>query len=339
MFTETAITVLYPLLHKSFIGGRNEKHAMQTLHKISLCGMVPISNMLGEEVYTREQAMRNANAYLRHIQMLARVRVSGDRPVKNVSLAVKPSHLGILVLTNDEFQSILEALARECASGNIECMVDAEDTEINKKAYPIIKKIHAMGNVFLGACFQANDETNRMEYADFLEQGIRVRIVKGAYIGTFEDNRDVSEEFFSMMRDAVKSKSVVELGTHDIRLLGSIVKHLGKKDISKNRVRIQMLYGIGMDMQTALAEGDMDRFCETVHPSQWYVANSRRDEFSVYGYKNVMTYVPWGSVWVGRRYLLRRVAEGMRFGLMEFFLKNVFESLRWQYAHRLHKRF
>ena len=337
MFTEAVITALYPLLHKSFIGGRNEKRAVQMLCKVSSCGMMPISNMLGEEVRDREQAMRNACAYIQHIRTLALVRARRVGPLKNVALAVKSSHLGISILTDDEFWNIMLLLARECTTAGIECTVDAEDAEINKRAYPIIKEINAMGHSCLGACFQANDETNRNEYADFLKMAIRVRIVKGAYAGTVADNRDISEEFFSMTRLAVESKSVIELGTHDIRLLGSAVRHLQKQDILKYRVRIQMLYGIGMDMQTALVEGDMKRFCETVHPSQWHIAYSRRNEFFTYGYKNMMTYVPWGSIWVGRRYLLRRVTEGMRFGLAELFFKNIFGSLRWQYAHRLRK--
>ncbi len=338
MFTEAVITALYPLLHKSFIGGRNEKRAVQMLCKVSSCGMMPISNMLGEEVRDREQAMRNACAYIQHIRTLALVRARRVGPLKNVALAVKPSHLGISILTDDEFQNIVQSLARECMLAGIECTVDAEDTEINKRAYPIIKRIHAMMGCFgLGACFQANDEMNRGEYADFLKRGIRVRIVKGAYFGTVADNRDISEEFLSMTRLAVESQSVIELGTHDIRLLGSVLRHLRKNNIQKNRVRIQMLYGIGMEMQTALVKGDMKTFCETVHPSQWHIAYSRRDEFFTYGHENVMTYVPWGTLWVGRRYLLRRITEGMRFGLAELFLKNIFGSLYWQYAHRLRK--
>jgi proline dehydrogenase len=116
-----------------------------------------------------------------------------------------------------------------------------------------------------------------------IEQGVRVRLVKGAYMEqptvAFPKKEDVDEQYLRLTQRLLERGVYPALATHDEKLIAMAKRYAQEKQISHARFEFQMLYGIRRDLQERLASD---------------------------GY-NVRTYVPYGSQWYP--YLTRRMAE------------------------------
>jgi len=116
-----------------------------------------------------------------------------------------------------------------------------------------------------------------------IERGIRVRLVKGAYLEptslAYPQKADVDEVYRQLMRRLIEYGTYPALATHDEKLIGEARRFAAEKGIARVRFEFQMLYGIRRDLQEGLARE---------------------------GY-NVRTYVPYGTQWYP--YLTRRMAE------------------------------
>ena len=138
---------------------------------------------------------------------------------------------------------------------------------------------------------------------DLINQGARVRLVKGAYAElasvAFPDKRDVDATYAALTERLLSEGNYPAIATHDESLIDHARTYARERDIDPERFEFQMLYGVRRDLQQSLRQA---------------------------GY-NVRVYVPYGTQWYP--YLMRRLAE--RPANIAFMIGNVLkESLRWR---------
>ena len=116
-----------------------------------------------------------------------------------------------------------------------------------------------------------------------IAQGVRVRLVKGAYKEgkaiAFQNKSEVDHNYVQSMMPLLLHGNYPAIATHDEFIINATCKYARDHGISKDAFEFQMLYGIRRDLQKKLV-------------SQGY---------------NVRVYVPFGSQWYP--YLMRRMAE------------------------------
>jgi proline dehydrogenase len=126
--------------------------------------------------------------------------------------------------------------------------------------------------------------------------GIRVRLVKGAYLEpesvARQDKAEVDEAYVSISQSLLEVGTYPAFGTHDDKIIAGIREYAASTQKSISEYEFQMLFGIRRPLQESLK-------------SEGY---------------NVRIYIPYGSSWYP--YFTRRLAE--RPANLLFFLRSLF---------------
>ena len=199
---------------------------------------------LGENVSNWPEAEFVTAHYLGAID---RVRAAGI----TCEPSVKLTQLG-LDLDKERCFANLRALAeRAKVSGNY-LWIDMEQSSYVDATLELTKRLRAQfDNV--GVCLQAYLYRTIDDLKPLREQGIGVRLVKGAYKEPLSvaipKKADVDENFFklavAMMEPAGRpSSGRTVFGTHDVPLIARIRAHAERAGVRASDVEIHMLYGI-----------------------------------------------------------------------------------------------
>jgi len=165
--------------------------------------------------------------------------------------SVKPTQLGLDLDKERCFENLRALAARAKASGNY-LWIDMEQSPYVDATLELTKRLRAQfDNV--GVCLQAYLYRTTGDLAALREQGIGVRLVKGAYKEpssvAFAKKADVDEHFFKLataMLDPTgrPARFRAVFGTHDVPLIARIQAHAERAGVAARDVEIHMLYGI-----------------------------------------------------------------------------------------------
>jgi proline dehydrogenase len=116
-----------------------------------------------------------------------------------------------------------------------------------------------------------------------IEQGGRIRLVKGAYKEpkaiAYQTKAEVDDAFVRIMRTLLAESDYPAIATHDPAMIAATRARATELGLAADRFEFQMLYGVRRDLQAALAAD---------------------------GYR-VRVYIPFGREWFP--YFMRRLAE------------------------------
>jgi len=274
-----------------FVAGQTLDEAMAVARELDRRRTTAMLDHLGENVTTPGRADEARAAYLRAIDAIAAA------PTLDVGVSVKLTQLGLDVSTDacrEHLEPILDAAD---ASGTV-VMVDMEARDYVDRTLEVVRRAsetHPRVGVCLQACLR---RTTDDVFA--LPSGMRIRLVKGAYLEppevAFTDKGDVDAMFARLFATLLARGHAIDVATHDPRLLDGARRLTDAVEHGWSRVELQMLYGVRRDLQADLA---------------------RR------GYP-VRVYIPYGTEWYP--YLTRRLAE--RPANLWFFVSNLFRSAR-----------
>jgi proline dehydrogenase len=135
----------------------------------------------------------------------------------------------------------------------------------------------------VGTVIQSCMQSSKKDVEELIAQGVRVRLVKGAYKESasvaFQQKSEVDQNYVRLMMQLLLHGNYPAIATHDEAIINAACKYARDNGIDKAAFEFQMLYGIRRDLQQKLV-------------SQGY---------------QVRVYVPYGSQWYP--YLMRRMAE------------------------------
>lgn len=229
---------------------------------------------LGENITAEAEASDAADSYLAAISVIA------DRHL-SANVSCKPTHLG-LGLGQEIALTMLDRVVSEAATQNNFVRIDMESSKYTDITLELTKRLFSQfGNV--GTVLQACLYRSREDLKTLNQKGIRVRLVKGAYLEppsiAFPRKEDVDANYKGLSELLLSDGAYPAFATHDanlIRFVKQRAQELGRKP---DEYEYQMLYGIRRDLQREL-----------------------RDD----GYR-VRLYIPYGTQWYP--YLMRRLAE------------------------------
>ncbi len=135
----------------------------------------------------------------------------------------------------------------------------------------------------VGAVVQSYMRRSEDDVARLLQEGIRIRLCKGAYKEPAEiaypAKSEVDANYIKLMKILMKSGIYHGLATHDEKIIREAQAFAVQEKIPRDGFEFQMLYGIRRDLQQSLI----------------------RDGW------RMRVYVPFGTEWYP--YLMRRLAE------------------------------
>jgi proline dehydrogenase len=191
----------------------------------------------------------------------------------------------------------VEQLVRRAAELKSFVRVDMESSEYTDRTLKLVHDLHEKYGA-VGVVIQSYLMRSKADVEKLCQQGIRVRLCKGAYLEphtvAFADKADVDRNYVELAKLLLDRGVYPAFATHDGQMIEAVKSYASQKSIGRNAFEFQMLYGIRRDLQKRLV-GDGYRF---------------------------RLYVPFGNAWYP--YYMRRLAE--RPANVLFILRNLFRQ-------------
>ena len=288
-----------------FVAGITLADALKVVRELNAKGIHATLDHLGEHTSTPEEAQQAADNIFETLDAI------GAEPTLRSNVSIKLTQIG-MGLDESLCAETLERVLARARSAKTFIRVDMEDTPYTDKTINLHYAMREKGYDNHGMVIQAYLFRTEADVRRMLQDGIRIRNVKGAYNEppekAFPKKADVDANFdliTKIMLDASlaqKSKisedgrfpPIPAIATHDEKRIAFAKSYAEKIGLPKTGLEFQMLYGIRRDLQESLVKE---------------------------GYL-VRVYVPFGTHWYP--YFMRRLAE--RPANVWFFIANFFKG-------------
>jgi proline dehydrogenase len=199
---------------------------------------------LGGQPQTDEQASQAVKSYLDTIVALSEQEF--DR-----SITVKPTMLGAVLDKARCTEHILTIFREAVARGvGFEIATEAKSlVEYTAKAAVTCAKAAKEGQ-HLTLALQAYLDRTSEDLKVALDNGIRPRLVKGAYLGDTSEFTEIQERFKRLAEGVLENKHFLAVGTHDPELMEWLMERVGSK---KTLVEFGFLKGLADSTKLDLA--------------------------------------------------------------------------------------
>lgn len=259
---------------RRFVAGETLDEAIQLTKAINQKGMHVSLDHLGENVSDAKEAQSSAQDY---ITILKRISQTGV----DANISIKLTALGLDISKDLCEENVCRIL--ECAHENlIFVRIDMEGSAYTERTVDMTLRMHEQFE-HVGTVIQSCMYSSKQDVEQLIAQGVRVRLVKGAYKEpksvAFQQKDEVDANYVRLMMMLLLHGNYPAIATHDEAIINATRKFARDNGIGRSAFEFQMLYGIRRDLQLKLVDQ---------------------------GY-NVRIYVPYGSQWYP--YLMRRLAE------------------------------
>jgi proline dehydrogenase len=271
---------------RRFVAGETLEDAIAATQALNQRGMQVALDLLGENVTDAQEARTATQEYIQALDLIKKANVDAN-------ISVKLTALG-LDISKDVCDENLCTILDHARDLDIFICVDMEGSDYTERTVDTVLRMHerydAVGTVMQSYLYRSYKDTERL-----IAQGIRIRLVKGAYKElesvAYQEKYDVDKNYLQLMEMLLARGNFSAIASHDEQIITAACKYARDHGISKSSFEFQMLYGIRRDLQEQLVKQ---------------------------GY-NVRVYVPYGSQWYP--YLMRRMAE--RPANLMFFMSNI----------------
>jgi proline dehydrogenase len=278
-----------------FVAGMSVEDALSACERVNREGIAVSLDSLGESVTTETEARKSAEIYHQLLDAIEARQLNANVSVKlsQVGMDFDPALAERIVGEMVEHAEAVHSFVRIDMEGSPYTEATIAMTERLSARFP-----GAVGTVLQAYLFRTEQDTERL-----LEQGIRIRLCKGAYKEgpeiAFPAKADVDANYVKLMERMVSfaknGKGVFcGIATHDEAIVETMRAFVAANKIDKSAFEFQMLYGIRRDLQRRLAAEGF----------------------------GVRVYIPFGPEWYP--YFMRRLAE--RPANVLFLAKNFFKN-------------
>jgi proline dehydrogenase len=275
-----------------FVAGMSVEEALAACEQLNREGIAVTLDVLGESVTTKVEARRSAEVYHR---LLDAIRERGLR----ANVSVKLSQMGM-----DFDPALAERVVGEMVEHAVRVdsfvRIDMEGSAYTEATIAMTERLQAkgdgrprVGTVLQAYLYRTGEDAERL-----LQQGIRIRLCKGAYKEpaeiAFPAKADVDANYVKLAERMISSGVFCGIATHDEAIVERLVAFVHERGVPREAFEFQMLYGIRRDLQRRLVKEGF----------------------------GVRVYLPFGPEWYP--YFMRRLAE--RPANVLFLVKNFFKS-------------
>lgn len=259
---------------RRFVAGETLDDAILAARKLNQSTIQVALDFLGENVSGEREARAATQDYIRALDLIKKTGVQANISVKLTALGLDVSR----ELCDENLRAVLEHTKDQ----SIFVCIDMEGSAYTERTVDITLRMHERYE-HVGTVIQSYLYRSRKDIEQLIVQGMRTRLVKGAYKEpaalAYQDKSAVDRNYVELMMLLLSRGNFPAIATHDEAIINAACKYTRDRGISKDAFEFQMLYGVRRDLQEYLVKQ---------------------------GY-HVRVYVPYGSQWYP--YLMRRMAE------------------------------
>lgn len=258
-----------------YIAGETLADAVRCVRQINSEGACATLDVLGEDIFTKEEAVESRKASIEVLQTITKERLDSNLSIKLTSLGLKLDK----DFTTENVREILKVAARE----NIFVRFDMEDSTCTTDTIDVFQILHRefpkTGIVLQAYLFRTEHDATAL-----MNNGVKnFRLCKGIYRESpeiaFQGREEVQQNYLKVLRLMFEQKAYVGIATHDSVLVDGANAMITELGLKKNEYEFQMLLGVRPELRNTLVKD---------------------------GHK-VRLYVPFGEHWYG--YSMRRFKE------------------------------
>jgi len=257
-----------------FVAGEDLASAIEATRALNQQGLHVSLDYLGENVSDEKEALATAEAYT---EMLSQIKATGV----DANISIKLTALG-LDTSRELCDKNVKQILQHAQQFPLFVRIDMEGSAYTERTIDTTLRMHDQFE-YVGTVIQSCLYRSKQDVEQMIAQGVRVRLVKGAYKEpksvAFQNKSEVDHNYIRLMTALILRGNYPALATHDEAIINATCKYARDNGVSQGSFEFQMLYGIRRDLQARLVKQ---------------------------GY-NVRVYVPYGSQWYP--YLVRRMAE------------------------------
>lgn len=289
-----------------FVAGETLQQAIQVVSSLNQKGINATLDHLGEHTDTPQAADRATQSILEMVGAVQTADVRANISIKLTQIGLSLDH----AICEENLRRILSCAGQ----AGIFVRIDMEDSSVVDTTLNIFRKMwQEAGYTNCGVVIQAYLYRSEEDIRAFAQDGIRVRLCKGAYKEppevAFPKKSDVDSNYDRLAQLLIESSiangspllsedgripPIPAIASHDPARLKAAVELVEKSGLPKTALEFQMLYGIRRDLQ---------------------------EQMVGLGFP-VRVYVPYGTEWYP--YYVRRLAE--RPANLWFFVSNFFRN-------------
>lgn len=255
-----------------FIAGSTLEEALEEIRTLNSKGIMATLDHLGEGITHLDEAALYRDEYVRLVEGIAH---SGAD--SNVSL--KPTQMGLALDPEAGYQNI-RTVASKAKQHDLFVRIDMEDSPFTQATLDLVRRLHAEGLDNTGTVLQAYLHRTEEDTRDMIREGIRLRLVKGAYkepaTVAYQSTAEVMHQFKTMIRHHLDQGVYTAVASHDDHIINWTKQYTKDRDISPDAFEFQMLYGLRMSEQERLAQEGYRIRCYVPYGTMWYPYYTRR---------------------------------------------------------------
>ncbi len=257
-----------------YIAGETIQHAIQTVRQLNGEGVGATIDVLGEDVFTREETVVSRDQSIEVLHAIAREKLDSNLSIKLTSLGLK--------VDKDLCAENVREILRVASGYGIFVRIDMEDSSCTTETLAVYT---ALRREFphCGIVVQAYLFRTQADVRELMKQKTNFRLCKGIYKErreiAFQTREDVQQNYIRLLEMMLRGGSYVGIATHDSVLVDAASRIVTEMGLRKDQYEFQMLLGVRPELRKKL------------------VREGRR----------VRLYVPFGEHWYG--YSLRRFKE------------------------------
>ena len=255
-----------------FVAGETLDQCLDVLADLSAKGLDANTTLLGEDVESRAEA-ETVVAEFRTV--LDRIDERGVR----CNLAVKLTHLGLLIDEELAFQNVAQLVDHAAQHGNF-VRIDMEHSSVVDATLRIYGRLRESGRDNVGCVLQAYLYRTPNDLELLLPATPNMRLVKGAYLESpdiaYPKKPDVDAAYRRLLERALAGGAYVAIATHDEKLIEHAIRLVDRQGIGRDRFEFQMLYGVRPQLQLDLVARGFKVLVATPYGPEWYPYLMRR---------------------------------------------------------------
>jgi proline dehydrogenase len=259
---------------RRFVAGEHLDEAIEVTRALNSRGLHVSLDHLGENVSDEREARAATQDYM---EILDRIKATGV----DANISIKLTALGLDIST-ELCEENVSRILEHAQQFPIFVRIDMESSAYTERTVNLTLRLHERFE-HVGTVIQSCLYRSKKDVEQLILQGVRVRLVKGAYkepkAVAFQNKSEVDHNYVRLMTLLLQKGNYPALATHDETIINAACKYAHENGIGQDAFEFQMLYGIRRDLQERLIQQ---------------------------GY-HVRIYVPYGSQWYP--YLMRRMAE------------------------------
>jgi len=261
---------------RKFMPGEEFADMLRAADELAPSGILTVFTRLGESVTDAGEATAVREHYLEALTQL-KARGMHSEP------SIKLTQLGLDIDPERCFANLRALAERAHATGNY-LWIDMEQSSYVDVTLALTRRVKTEFPR-VGVCLQAYLYRTMDDLKALVDQGIGVRLVKGAYKEpasvAFPKKADVDDNFFKLAVVMLEGRGRTNgfravFGTHDLNLVTRIQGHAERAGLAARDVEVHMLYGIQRAAQGRLVKEGVRLRVLVAYGAYWFAWYVRR---------------------------------------------------------------